>query len=500
MYHYTQMSKNQLTICYLTKKQNSIALIASLLQKEFPKLKAFQADSAEEAFSTKDVDLFIVDSEFKKISTTVPVLHVITESEIENFLSENCEFITDKELGSHALVRAVKNIIELKKLSTELQEASIKDELSGLYNQRYLLETLAREAKKAERYNSPLTLLFMGIDGLRKINTTHGHTAGDQVIVDFGLIATNSLRCVDTVGRFSGDEFLAILPETSVNKSLKVCERIQNAVKNFAFANGKAGLNVTVGIGVSELSTTIRTKEELLDSARQALAGAKKRGTNCVCTFDEAKLIDEPTKENRELITASQHQISLLTDEAKKAHFNSILKLFSELPTYKKLISHSEHVAFYSERLASKMGLNQEEITTVRNSAILHDIGKLAIDERIIMKNGPLTSTEYAIVKQHPVFGVQMLSGSTFLKNEMMSILHHHEYFDGNGYPDHMQGTYIPLSARIIALAECWDTMITPQVYRDALPLDEALRELKNGAGKQFDPELVAVFAGLIEG
>ena len=144
------------------------------------------------------------------------------------------------------------------------------------------------------------------------------------------------------------------------------------------------------------------------------------------------------------------------------------------MPSYKKILSHSEHVAFYSERLAEKLGLGKDERETVRNSAILHDIGKLAIDERIVMKNGTLSSAEYATIKQHPIFAAQMLSGSPFIKNEVNTILHHHEHFDGNGYPDHMRGSHIPLGSRIIALAEGWDTMVSTQPYREAMPLDMA--------------------------
>jgi diguanylate cyclase (GGDEF)-like protein/putative nucleotidyltransferase with HDIG domain len=339
----------------------------------------------------------------------------------------------------------------------------------------------------------------MGLDGLRKINATYGHAIGDKVIIDFGLIVTNALRCVDTVGRFYGDEFLAILPETPLSNSSTVCDRIQNAVKNFAFANGEAGVNATISIGLSCLSATLRSAGDLLSAARDALVGAKKRGAGSTCTVEEAKLIEEPARENKELIVSVQHQIGLLTEEARKLHYNGIYKLFNDITFYRKMLSHSEHVAFYSERLASKMDLSRDDVAIVRHGALLHDVGKLAIDERIVLKNGPLSSTEFAIVRQHPVFAAQMLSSSPFVKAEVNTILHHHEHYDGNGYPDHMQGTNIPLFSRIIALAESWDTMISPQVYREPLPLDQALSELKKGAGRQFDPELVALFTGLIE-
>jgi len=126
-------------------------------------------------------------------------------------------------------------------------------------------------------------------------------------------------------------------------------------------------------------------------------------------------------------------------------------------------------------------------------------LGKISIDKSILLKPGKLTEEEWVIVKQHPRIGADILSGVHILKDIVPLVLYHHEHFDGNGYPDHMQSNFIPMSARIIGLAEAWDTMISEQPYRNALPLDRALAELKRGAGQQFDPELVTVFTGLIE-
>lgn len=493
------MSRNQLTVCYITEDQGAVASLSHTLKAAFPKVSASTAASIDEALSRKDTDLIIADDSFKNISTTIPVLRVIPESDIIQYVAQKEDFVTYAELETHALVRAVRSLLEKNRLASELKDAVVRDERTGLFNQRYLVESLNKEAKKAIRYGYPLTALYMGIDGLKKINAKYGPEAGDQAIVDFGLILSNSLRCVDTVGRYSGDEFMAILPETSLANSIKACERIQSATKKFAFANTDSDLTLSASIGIASLSHEIRTGEELLRAARLALSGAKQRGSGSFCTFEEAREIDEPTKENRELISALQQQIQMLTEDAKKSHLAGILKTLNDLSFYKKLVSHHEHVAFYAERLASKLSVPPEDLAIIRNSALLHDIGKLAIDERIITKNGALSSTEYAIVKQHPLFAAQMLAGSVFLKNEANIILHHHEHFDGNGYPDHMNGNRIPLASRIITLAEAWDTMITAQNYRNAMALDQALTELKAQSGKQFDPELVAIFTGLIE-
>ncbi len=493
------MANNQLTLCYLTRKPNAIASIANVLRASFPKLTATQAINLEAALAIKGLDIIITDGDIQNINASCPVLFVVPNDKVELYMREPVDFITESESSTHALARAVKNIIERRRLASELKESSIKDELTGLYNQRFLVETLGREIKKATRYGYPLTVLYLGLDGVKDINLKFGHIVGDKVLTDFGLIASHSVREVDTVGRFSGDEFFAILPETNGVNACKVCERMQNATKNFAFANGEPGVNITVSIGIANISSLIRTKEELLAQARTALEGAKRKGPNSVCTFDDAKAVEEPIREKRELIASVRQQILLLTEETRRNYHKNILRLFEDIPLYNKLISHSEHVAFYSNRLALKMGLSSEELSTLKNSALLHDIGKLAIDERIVLKNGPLSSTEYAIMRQHPVLAAQMLSESAFIKNELNTILRHHENFDGSGYPDHMQGTNIPLTARMLALAEAWDTMITSQVYREALQLDQALSELKKGAGRQFDPEIVGMFVGMIE-
>ncbi len=493
------MARTQLNICYLTKKQNVIARIASTLNGAFPQLTASQESG--EASIKGTPDLIIADKEFANIAVDSPILFVIPSEDVPLYTNRGkTNFITEDEMFTHALVRAAKSLIEQNKLTNSLKEATIKDELTSLYNKNYLSDILGREVKKSNRYRTPLTLLYFGIDGLKKINEKYGHSTGDRVIIDLGLILANSVREVDIVGRFVGDEFLAILPETPPNDTLRVCARIQHAVKNFAFVSGMAGISVTVSIGIAGLTGEIRTKEGLIESVRTALSGAKKRGTDSVCTWDEASTVSRPLEEDKKLILTLQEEIAKLTENAKRAHFDDIMKMLEELPLHKKLFPHSERVAFYSEKLASKLGVGTTETNTIKYAAFLHDIGKVALDELVVLKETTLSGIEYAFIKQHPVIAAQILTHSIFMKNEINMILHHHEKYDGSGYPDGLQGRHIPIGSRIIGLAESWDTMITAQVYRDALPLDQALTELKKGAGKQFDPELVAVFTGLIEG
>lgn len=489
------MSRAPLTICYLTKKPNAIVNIAARLRPAFPVLAAQQVSSIDDIPANKTPDILIADEEFKDVTVNFPILYVINAKNAP--ASPN--FITEEELSTHALSRAVMNILEQSRLVKELKEASIKDELTGLYNQKFLLEVLAKEVKKGVRHRKPLTILCIGLDNIREINSRHGYKIGDRAIVDFGLLIANSVRDIDTVGRLVGDEFLAILPETGSESSANVCSRIQRSAKNFAFAGGEAGLNVTACIGIASLTHSIRTKDSLLEAVRSALSAAKRRGAGSTCTAEEACLVKEPLKENKELILSIQHNVAELTDETKKAYLGSILKIFEELPIYSRIQHHADHTAFYAERLALKTGVSAEDALAIRFSALFHDIGLSAIDERVVFKQGHLDSAEFALIKTHPLIAAQMLERSAFIKNEVNIILHHHERFDGSGYPDHLAGTHIPFASRIITLAEAWDTMISKQSYRDAMPLDIALKELKKGAGTQFDPELVGLLTGLIE-
>ncbi len=343
------MARRQLNICYLTKKSNAITRLAESLRPAYPKIAAWQTSNPEELFSDKRPDIIIADPDFRTSELPKSALYVIKQKEAQKFIKDSSvQFITEDELGTHAFVRAIGNIIEQERLLTQLQESSIKDELTGLYNKKFMLDILGKEVKKSIRYHTPLSILFVGADGMKKINE-HGHGIGDQVIMDLGIIISQSVREVDVAGRFDGDEFIAILPETTLENSSHVCKRIQYTTKNFAFANGEPGLAVTVSMGVSELEGNLRSREDLVESARQALAGAKKRGPGSICTWEEAKTKADPVKENAAIISSVRHQIALLSEETEKNHYKNLMKLFESMSSYKRRQHHSERVAFYSE-------------------------------------------------------------------------------------------------------------------------------------------------------
>jgi putative nucleotidyltransferase with HDIG domain len=155
---------------------------------------------------------------------------------------------------------------------------------------------------------------------------------------------------------------------------------------------------------------------------------------------------------------------------------------------------HTERVAAYSMAIANRLSFNEEQLRTVLFGALLHDIGKMGVLEKIISKAGPLTEEEWALMRAHPVVGAQIVEKMEFLTGTIDIVRHHHESWNGKGYPDGLQGEAIPLMARVVTVADSFDAMTTDRPYRRALSLDEAVRRLEEGSGTQFDAALVKVF------
>ncbi|HAJ79138.1 MAG TPA: diguanylate cyclase, partial [Fibrobacteres bacterium] len=161
---------------------------------------------------------------------------------------------------------------------------------------------------------------------------------------------------------------------------------------------------------------------------------------------------------------------------------------------------HSHNVAGYSVAIAREMGMPQQEIDIIKYASLLHDIGKISVPQEILIKTDPLTPEEYCVLQKHPVVGVSIVKDIKFMEKEIPIILHHHERFDGKGYPNGLMGREIPLGARIVAAADAYDAMTSGRGYKGKLSPLEAQEELKKGSGSQFSPEIVEFFISALEG
>lgn len=444
----------------------------------------------------------------------VPVLIVVDGmSDVHNLshlMQGRRELITQKGLEGFTLIQAVHHLLDRQKLHDQLQktarhlkELAIRDDMTRLFNHRHFNDVLNQEVKKSNRYKRPLGLVMVALNDFTSINETCGHHEGDRLLARAAGIISSTVRDVDITARYGDNEFAVILPETDEAASLKAGERIHEALSQLSATGGDARMPVSVSVGVAALSREIKTKEDLLKSGLRALIEAKRaRQHHPIRSATEVSAINHDVKENRRVIESLNERIARIARRAEKTYFHDLIKTIAEIPVHRKhFTAHAERVAFLSERLAAKINLSEDEIRQIRRAGLLHDIGKLAIDLDIINKPAPLEHDETKLVQKHPLFGAEIIGQSKLLKMEPDIIMHHHERIDGNGYPNGLVGKDISVGARIVAITEAWDTMINAQPYRnEPVPFDKALSELKNGAGSQFDAELVEVFTSLITG
>ena len=441
----------------------------------------------------------------------IPLLIVVADigsaKTYRNLLSGRREMIARTDINGLALIQAVHHLRERQQLHEQLQkaahrlkDATIKDELTHLFNHHHFTEILDQETKKAVRYSRPLGLILVDLKNFSAINEAYGHSEGDRMLARTADIIRDTVREVDIAARYGDNAFAVILPESDMNAAIRAGARIMEALEGVNGSHEKSDSRITVCMGITAVSEKTQTKEDILRAALVALSESKKRGG--LMTNGNGEKETRELKENRQLITELHEKIMAIGKDAERNAFQSVLKALNEVPFQKRhLIPHSERVAFFAERLANKLGQANGNAQIIHRAGLLHDIGKLAIDPEILNKSGKLTVDETDLLHKHPLFGTQIIECVPFLAREMECVLGHHERFDGKGYPSGRKGGEIPVGARVLHISEAWDTMTSPQPYRTTpLPLDSALGELKKCAGKQFDPELVEIFSTLITG
>jgi diguanylate cyclase (GGDEF)-like protein/putative nucleotidyltransferase with HDIG domain len=352
---------------------------------------------------------------------------------------------------------------------------ALTDPLTGLGNHRHFHERLERELVKAKRNGNDFSLCLIDVDDFKRINDLFGHPAGDLVLAQ---LAT-TLRQNGEAFRLGGDEFALLLPGYSENEAVQTAGAIIDRI-------AKLGLehvgSVTVSSGIATFPRQAPDRGELIRLADSALYWAKENGKNCVHVY-------------RPDVVELAELRRLATGPDRAARFRaaaSLAKAVDLRDTYTG--SHSARVAELAGRVAARLGLDQEQIELARLAGSLHDLGKLAIPEEILRKPGPLTGPERLVLERHPQIGFRMLD-SLRIDPVAKWILHHHERWDGTGYPERLPGPEIPLGARIIFVVDAFDAMTSDRVYRGRLSQQEALEELQRHAGTQFDPTVVAAFA-----
>ncbi|MBI2764165.1 MAG: diguanylate cyclase [Chloroflexi bacterium] len=368
------------------------------------------------------------------------------------------------------------------------------DELTGLPNRVAIAGTLFTEAERSVRYRRPLAVIFADIDHFKVINDSYGHDAGDIVLRSVAETFRNQLRGTDVVGRYGGEEFMIVLPETSLDDAAALAEKLRISVAGRAHALGAdQEVTVTASFGVTGGVGDRLRVDTLVREADAAMYAAKALGRDQVYAFVEPD--DDSTVIRSPISPVGRARAMELGRQAHGAAADALSAIISPLPHYRG--QPSALIATIVSALARTLDLPAHEIDKIRVAALLHDVGKVGIPQDILEKPSSLTPAEWRSVVQHPRIGQVILEQATTLRDAVPIILHHHERFGGEGYPYGLRGQEIPLGARIVAIADAYDAMIQDRPYKRKISHEAAVDELRRHAGTQFDPDLVEIFCDI---
>jgi diguanylate cyclase (GGDEF)-like protein/putative nucleotidyltransferase with HDIG domain len=355
----------------------------------------------------------------------------------------------------------------------EAVRLALTDPLTGLGNHRSFQERLQHDLEAAEAGETNLSLCLLDIDNFKEINDRHGHPVGDRVLAHIA----RRLRQNGEAFRLGGDEFALLLPGRKSEDAASVAQAVLHRV---AMGAGVRGVEVTLSAGVAEYPQYGVDRNELLRVADEAMYEAKEEGKNQVRIYraDAGEL----TQLRR--LAEGRDRSARLRAAASLAHAVDGRDAYTG--------RHSYMVGELAGRIAKRMGLPRDEVELARLAGRLHDIGKLAIPEEILRKPGPLNSAERLVLERHPQIGFRMLE-SLGIEPVATWVLHHHERWDGRGYPEGLGEEEIPLGSRILFVADAYDAMTSDRVYRPKLSHEDAIAELERCAGAQFDPAVVQV-------
>ena len=368
------------------------------------------------------------------------------------------------------------------------------DRLTGVTNRQTLLAHLYAELERATRYERPLCVAFIDIDNFKSVNDTYGHAAGDVVLRGVAQTISENLRSSDLIGRYGGEEFMLILTETNVEEGAALSEKLRTLVERARYPiQGNTVMTVTISIGVAGGVGQQLRMENLVRDADAAMYSAKSLGRNQTYIFeepdDDARVPRAPVSEAGR---ARALEVGRLARNAATAALTSVL---APLPHYGG--QPSALIAAIVVAMARQLQLPESDVDRIRVAALLHDVGKVAVPAEILDKPAALSPAEWRTVVQHPRLGQVILEHAAALRDAVPIILHHHERYAGHGYPYGLRAKEIPLGARIVAIADAYDAMISDRPYRRAISHQAAIAELREHAGTQFDPELVGLFCDL---
>jgi diguanylate cyclase (GGDEF)-like protein len=389
-------------------------------------------------------------------------------------------------------------------LNKKLSNLALKDPHTGLYNRRHFKETLEKELALAKRHAQSLSLIMMDIDYFKAVNDVYGHPFGDLVLKQFAQVLKKTVRRYDTIFRFGGEEFVMISPRTDRPTGLVLAKRLLKTINAHSFGNKAHLIKLKVSVSVAsypEEGVVIRGFD-LVNLADRILNKVKEYGGNKVFSSEDLERLEgKAPSENdaSKVIELLKKKIYRLSQRANQSLIEAIFALAKTIglkdwysDTFTKRMMN------YAIEIAKMLKLPKNEIEHIRKAVILHDIGKVGINEKILLKHSKLTTGEFETMKKHPQLSTDLIRPLYFLRGTVPLILYHHERWDGKGYPHRLKGKEIPIGARIIAIVDAYRSLTSNRPYRKAYPKSSAVKILKRESGTKFDPQVTTAFLKIL--
>jgi diguanylate cyclase (GGDEF)-like protein/putative nucleotidyltransferase with HDIG domain len=369
-------------------------------------------------------------------------------------------------------------------LYAAMQDEAHNDGLTGLYNRRYFMEIGNEAFSKCVK--GSFTVAILSLDDFRLFNELYGTHQGDRLLQDFSKMLLVVSGNQGIVSRYSGKEFILAFPFKEAKAVLDLVASLRAQLREYLQKNkGEGQRFLTFSAGIASYPSSATSFEEVVSFAGIAMYAAKKNGKNKTKLYEKGQ--DSISVTQDALDSGGQYMQTIYALAAAvdaKDHYT---------------FNHSEQVSSYSAQLAVEIGLDNEHVEIVRQAGLLHDIGKISIPESILDKPGPLTEEEFMIMKQHVEASIAMIKYLPSLDYVTPSVIGHHERWDGKGYPRGLAGDQIPIGARCLAVVDAFDAMTTERPYKPAKTLEEALDEIRQNLGTQFDPKIGLAFVKMVE-
>lgn len=409
----------------------------------------------------------------------------------------NKEGLTDNLHGEPLAVAR-----RLESAFDKLDHMSKTDQLTGLANRRHFQDMLNCSFEQARRYNRPLSVMVLDLDFFKAVNDSVGHLAGDNLLKAVASSIKNACRKADLAARLGGDEFTVLLPESTTADVCPVAKRIRESISQCSIRRKNLVVKVTISIGIADLNSgATDSAEALTNLADRALYAAKGLGRNRTIlaqNLDDLAWTDSWKDEGK--VDVLCKKLAGLDTQFKDLFMRGVEEVVEVLEERNPhMVDHARRAKRYALLIAQEMELPDRLIKHLSGAAMLHDIGMLALPDSILLCPDALDEQQWQIMRRHPLIGARIMVGMEFLEQEIPTVRYHHERYDGKGYPEGLTGAEIPLPARILAVADAFEAMTASRAFRDARTTEEALKELKDQVGKQFDPVVVEALLAVAE-